>query len=517
MKMKWKRIIPLLIFMTIIIGLNITFVSAIPPLPDTANVSFKDKNGNGIDDRFERINERAIRVEHEVNQTIISSESKETSPKNEIKFIIQILNNKTVITVEYSSQPGIDPELKYRYEVLGILEYQDVNLDEIYDPENDIVLQNYTTQFNSNISHQKSIVDDLTIHYFQILTIDNVLQLNITAIEQFVKHNQITLVPNAMKFDIIINEFPFLSNTSRIALHCTIASEIEFSKKSEDDDIFEGIGEGENAITTQPEGANGIFSWTPAYLLDGEEKNVTMSSISFSDDGSEKLTEFYLNYGNGEYILHDPRLGIDGIYEFPQSLWWLYVLIGFGVLVVGTIGLTMSKEEYREYLINRILYREKNLHQLTVEQVLENKFRQKIIDIIIDQPGIHYRELLRLVGTSTSNLTWHLEVLVNYKIIHKQLIGKYLIYYPYLDKNPFADFDPTLVKSKTTLNIYQLIGDNPGIYQNKIANRMGLNHNTVKYHLDKLLNAKLIYIEQKGRKKLYHVIFEKDEITDNEK
>jgi len=274
--------------------------------------------------------------------------------------------------------------------------------------------------------------------------------------------------------------------------------------------------EGESAITTQPEGASGIFSWNPTYLLDGEEKNVTISAISSSEDGSEMISEFYLNYGNGEYILHDPRLGIDGIYEFPMSLWWLYVLIGIGVLIVGTFGLTMSKEEYREYLINRILYREKKLHQLTVEQVLENKFRQKIIDLIIDQPGIHYRELLRQVGTSASNLTWHLEVLVNYKIIHKQLVGKYLIYYPYLDKNPFADFDPTLVKSKTTLNIYQLIGDNPGIYQNKIANRMGLNHNTIKYHLEKLLDAKLIYIEQVGRKKQYHVIFEKDEIVDNE-
>jgi len=511
---KDRRIFILFFYMILFLGVSSILVTA-TPLSINPNSPFKDKNNNGIDDRFERINERTVKVKKDSNRTIISSERKEGMRKDEIKFIIQILSNKTIITVEYSSKSGANREFKFIYEVLGLLEYQDVNMDEIFDSDTDILVQNYSIQYNSSIAYQNTTVDDVIVHYLQIFTLNQIFKINIVASEQFIKQNQITLIPNALKFDFIIKDFPFISNTSRIALHCSLVAETEFRLNSEEEITFGGIGGEENALSSHLTGVNGILSWNPTYLLNEQDRNCTMSIISSIEENNEYKTEFYLNYENGEYILHDPRLGIDGIYKFPISLILIYILIGIGILIVSGIGLVMSKEEYRNYLINRILYRDKELHQLTMEQVLENKIRQKIIDMILDQPGIHYRELLRLVGTSASNLTWHLEVLVNYKIIHKQLIGNYLIYYPYIEKNPFADFDPTLVKSKTTLQIYELIGDNPGIYQNKIANRMGLNHNTVKYHLDKLLEANLIFIQKKGRKKLYYISIDHDSIQEN--
>lgn len=156
--------------------------------------------------------------------------------------------------------------------------------------------------------------------------------------------------------------------------------------------------------------------------------------------------------------------------------------------------------------MNRILYINKGLHTLTMEEVLENTTRSKIIDLIIDNPGIHHNELLREADVSASTLAWHLDILETYKIIHKQRVGQYLIYYPYLDKNPFAEFDPNIVKSKTTLDIYQLIGDNPGMYQSQIARRMDLDHKTVRYHLDKLLEAELIHSDNKIRKKGYYIV-----------
>jgi len=176
---------------------------------------------------------------------------------------------------------------------------------------------------------------------------------------------------------------------------------------------------------------------------------------------------------------------------------------GIAIIAVGVfgivIGLIMSKAEYRSYLLNRFLPIEKGPHRLSMEDVLENENRDFIIKLILEQPGIHFNELLRQVGLTAGNLAWHLDILETFKVIKKQRMGQYLLYYPYLEKNPISKLDPKLQKSKTTLEILQLIGDHPGIYQNQIAKRMDLDHKTVKYHLDKLLEVDIVETRKNGR------------------
>jgi predicted transcriptional regulator len=67
------------------------------------------------------------------------------------------------------------------------------------------------------------------------------------------------------------------------------------------------------------------------------------------------------------------------------------------------------------------------------------------------------------------------------------------------------------VKSKTTLEIFGIIGDNPGIHSSKIAHRMEIDHKTVKYHVDKLRDVELVIIKKEGRKNLLYSNIPKDE------
>ena len=46
----------------------------------------------------------------------------------------------------------------------------------------------------------------------------------------------------------------------------------------------------------------------------------------------------------------------------------------------------------------RITPIDKGVHRLSIDDVLENENRNKIIDLILNQPGIHYKELFRKVG-----------------------------------------------------------------------------------------------------------------------
>ncbi|QEE17106.1 winged helix-turn-helix transcriptional regulator [Promethearchaeum syntrophicum] len=182
--------------------------------------------------------------------------------------------------------------------------------------------------------------------------------------------------------------------------------------------------------------------------------------------------------------------------------------LGISLIVVALItaifGLIMTNTEYRDYLLNRIMHINTAPHRLTIEQVLENENRDKIISLILEQPGVHFNEILREIDISAGTLVWHLDILETFKVIQKQRIGQYLVYYPYTVRNPISKLDLKLRKSRTTLEILQLINDNPGIYQNQIAHRMDLDHKTVKYHIDKLIESELILAKKKGRKNLFY-------------
>jgi predicted transcriptional regulator len=228
-------------------------------------------------------------------------------------------------------------------------------------------------------------------------------------------------------------------------------------------------------------------SW---YLLESDQTDTSLSV---------DLTSVSLNYETS--ILTVVSI-LQPTTPFWETSWGITILILGAIAIV--FGLLMSKAEYRSYLLNRAMPLETGPHRLSMEEILENENRLKIIDIIIDHPGIHFNALLREIGISAGNLAWHLDLLETFKVVRKERMGQYLMYYPYLEKNPISRLDPKLQKSKTTLEILRLIDDNPGIYQNQIAKRLDIDHKTVKYHIDKLIENEIIYMKkEKGNKGFY--------------
>ncbi|TFH29062.1 MAG: winged helix-turn-helix transcriptional regulator, partial [Promethearchaeota archaeon] len=379
----------------------------------------------------------------------------------------------------------------------------------VYNSEDDTLLQSISLTSFNNIQYSKTQINatETTFrHYFQISTSDNVLNFHIYFVEEFDLYNEFILIPTQTKIDIEISDFNYTHNSSQLGLLINMESDTEYDESSKTEDEEQAFSSNEQWLKTTMNDISGFFSWSKQALIDGSMENLTVDVNSESGGNEHQISLFY---PRGDSIYHDPKIGISGILQPPSSIppiggfftdnLTLILIIGM-VSLVGVFGLIMSKQEYRHYLLNRVIGLELGPHRLSMEEVLENNFRNTILNFIIDQPGIHYSELLRLVDTSSSNLAWHLDILENYKIILKKRVGRFLIFYPYLDKNPFAEFDPTIIKSKTTLDIFQIIGDNPGIIQVRIAKRMDLNRKTIKYHLDKLQTAGLIEIKKIGRK-----------------
>lgn len=193
--------------------------------------------------------------------------------------------------------------------------------------------------------------------------------------------------------------------------------------------------------------------------------------------------------------------------QAPSEDWipLLFIILIPSIIILIGIIIVVSKEEYLDYIKKRLAPINRGAHRLTLKEVLDNENRNKIIDLILEYPGIHFNELLRKTGLTPGSLVWHLTVLETYKIIDKKSLENYVVYFPYYQKNPISNIDLKLKKSDLTLKILDLIENDPGIWNNKITNKLKINRKTIEYHIEKLIELNLIKKKKEGNKKHLYV------------
>ncbi|MBY8988547.1 MAG: hypothetical protein KGD61_08830, partial [Candidatus Lokiarchaeota archaeon] len=149
--------------------------------------------------------------------------------------------------------------------------------------------------------------------------------------------------------------------------------------------------------------------------------------------------------------------------------WILVIVLIVGAIGIASLAILISKKDYFQYLKTRTVPIEKGAHRLSLDDVLENENRNKIIDLILKEPGIHFNELLRKTEIAAGNLVWHLDILETYKVVGKKRIGNFIAYFPYYQKNPISNLDLKLSKSKLTLEILEMIEKEPGLWNSIIT------------------------------------------------
>ena len=179
--------------------------------------------------------------------------------------------------------------------------------------------------------------------------------------------------------------------------------------------------------------------------------------------------------------------------------WPVIILVLIIIALFISSFIVLSYKEYWEYITYRHPSINKGYHTLSIDDLFENENRKKIIKTILEEPGIHNNELLRRCNLQKGQLQWHLQVLVQYNIIKKEKIGQYSTFFPSLNKIA-QENNHNLVfsKSKTFFKILNMIEDNPGINSSKIASNLNLNKSSVKYHVDRFIEEKMISCEKNG-------------------
>ena len=178
------------------------------------------------------------------------------------------------------------------------------------------------------------------------------------------------------------------------------------------------------------------------------------------------------------------------------------ILISLSMATIFLLSImeVLSIKDYRGYFIRKSYFK-KGRSYLTLSDIFENENRINILTQILNNPGVHHNELLRNCDLQKGQLQWHIDVLLKNHIIKKQKFGQYTIYFPITASLKMDEKSKNLlIKSKTTLEILEIIKKNPGIIPSEISRSLNLSRNTIKYHVDKLSEESLIKLVRKGRK-----------------
>ncbi|MHA1892478.1 MAG: winged helix-turn-helix transcriptional regulator, partial [Promethearchaeota archaeon] len=188
---------------------------------------------------------------------------------------------------------------------------------------------------------------------------------------------------------------------------------------------------------------------------------------------------------------------------------WMPVIGFVAILVIiGLSILIMSRSEYLRIVSLRSRGKNIPVHRMSLDKVINNKTRRKILDIVLSSPGIHFNELLRRLDIESGALNWHLGVLEDYNVIKREKIDQYISFFP---KIPLKNDYPLLIeavklmKNKKLVEILMLLEEGGRMYQSELSNALNLDKRMIRYYGNKLEQQGFItFITEDGKK--YHEI-----------
>jgi len=186
---------------------------------------------------------------------------------------------------------------------------------------------------------------------------------------------------------------------------------------------------------------------------------------------------------------------------------WLFITIAALVIIVVS-GLVISKIDYFRHAAMKVQIDGVRIHRMSFKKVIDNPVRSRLLDLILNQPGIHLNEIMRQLAMDSGAVSWHLQVLMDFQLVKMEKIGQYHSYFPRLPiKNnlPFYLDAIKLMKNDTGLQLLHIINQSGPKYQSELAAILSVEKKTIRYHVKKLVDDGLVDLIEKDGKK-YHVI-----------
>ncbi|PKK85340.1 MAG: hypothetical protein CVT48_05840 [Thermoplasmata archaeon HGW-Thermoplasmata-1] len=179
----------------------------------------------------------------------------------------------------------------------------------------------------------------------------------------------------------------------------------------------------------------------------------------------------------------------------PIEVWSIGESNWFG-LVVGSMA-SMG--------VLLIIFAVGGVKTVTPENVLDKKIRQLLLEHIRNNPGTHLREIAEKLSMNVTNARWHLRKLEKTDLVTGKKSNGKLIYYAKQGGVAARDsaISGSILKNDNALNIMLYVHSHSGCNQREIADALEVNHGTVRWHVGKLMDAKLVSDMSSGNRHRY--------------
>ena len=146
------------------------------------------------------------------------------------------------------------------------------------------------------------------------------------------------------------------------------------------------------------------------------------------------------------------------------------------------------------------------LIQGKIDDLLKNENRHSIMNYINANPGATIAEVSRGENIERATVKYHLYKLEDEGKIVFRRMGKFSRVFR--NSHSYSDDEQKIIaymQNRTARTILLLVLSNPGITNQELAGRLGVEKSAVHWHIDKLLNDGLIRFSQDGKFKRYSV------------
>lgn len=137
--------------------------------------------------------------------------------------------------------------------------------------------------------------------------------------------------------------------------------------------------------------------------------------------------------------------------------------------------------------------------RIGADDALDNETRQRILEIVREEPGIHFSDIRKRLGTGVGSLEHHLDVLVDHGILVEAPGSGYRCYFEHgsVDRRVMAVADR--LRSEVARGLLRAIVERPDDALADIADELGVSPDAAAYHLDRLEEVGLVDRRRDGR------------------
>lgn len=139
------------------------------------------------------------------------------------------------------------------------------------------------------------------------------------------------------------------------------------------------------------------------------------------------------------------------------------------------------------------------------ERVLDHKGREFVYELVRQEPGVSTNRLAREVPFGWSTLTYHLRVLERNEAIVSLRDGRYRRFFD-RESGRFANGRKWVVaalRNPLTLTLARCVLTQPGLTQKELGERQRLAPSTIHWHMERLLDARLVDKRRDGHNVRY--------------